>query len=123
MNWLILAAGAASGVICLIHVFAGGRHIAGPLLSARDLHDVPKYTQYYCWHLVTIVLAAMSLAFIYAAIGTGARDVAMVMGVIAAAFAVFGLIIVPVMKQSYREMPQGWLFVPVALLGIAGALQ
>ena len=123
MNWLILSAGGASGALCLIHVFAGGRHIVGPLLGARDLHDVPKYTQYYCWHLVTIVLAAMSLAFIYSAIGTGAQDVAMVMGVIAAAFAVFGLLIVPIMQQSYRQMPQGWLFVPVALLGIAGALQ
>lgn len=123
MNMLILLAGGASGIICLIHVFAGGRHIARPLLGARDLHDVPKYTQYYCWHLVTIVLAAMSLAFLYAAFSAGARDVAMVMGVIAAAFAVFGLLIVPITKQSYRQMPQGWLFLPVALLGIAGAMQ
>lgn len=122
MNICLFAAGVVSTAVFLIHTFVGGREIAAPLLAAKDLHPVPKFTQYYCWHLVTIVLAAMAAAYGFAAIDPSARDLAAFVTFLAAAFSVFGLILAPAKGQKYKHMPQGWLFVPVTALGVIGLL-
>ena len=70
-NFWLLAAGVAATITTLIHIFAGGPTVAAPLLAARDIAETPKLTNYYCWHIVTITLAAMSFAFIYASIMPG----------------------------------------------------
>ena len=121
LNIPFLAAGILSFAIWGIHTFAGGAAIARPLLAV-ELDSVVKYTQYYCWHIVTIVLLAVALAFTYSAFRTDANDLGWVMTVLAAAFALWGLLLPPFVRQAYSQLPQGWLFVPVALLGLWGLL-
>ncbi len=115
---LALAAGAASGGLALLHIVAGGRAIARPLIDARDIGETAKYTNYYCWHLVSIVLVLMSAGFFFAAFRPDPSDLTLLLTAIAAAFAVWGIVLPVSVGQSYGQMPQGWLFVPIAALGL-----
>ena len=74
MNGRFLGAAAIAGLTCVIHVWLGGREVAQPLLASGGLGKVPKFTNYYCWHLVTIVLAGLALAFGLVAWHAASRD-------------------------------------------------
>jgi hypothetical protein len=64
---LALAALAAF-VTFLLHLIAGGRTVAAPLLRASDLPRVAKLTMYYCWHIVSLLLFLLSAALAYASL-------------------------------------------------------
>lgn len=115
---------AAAGLSALwagVHLVLGGRQVAGPLRATSDaaLDPMARDTAWLCWHFVTGALILMALLFLGAALGgaTGLSATAL-----AATFALAGLILPPLMGQSYRVLPQGWLFVPVAALGLWGML-
>ena len=120
MNAFFLAAGIWCAVAWGLHTFLGGRAIARPLLAAGDLQDTPKYTQFYCWHIVTILLAVMAAGLVYAAFVPGAEDVALLVVGLAFALAVWGLALPKAVGQTFGEMPQGFLLLPIGLVGLAG---
>ncbi|MFK7861184.1 MAG: hypothetical protein AB8B64_20375 [Granulosicoccus sp.] len=122
MNVWLLSSGILTTAIWGIHTFLGGPSIARPLLSATDLGAVPKWTQYYCWHLVTITLAAMAVGLGYAAFVPEAHDVALLISFLALLFALFGLLLPLRAGVTYAEMPQGFLFLPVAGLAFVGVM-
>lgn len=117
--WFLLAA-VASAITFAVHFFAGGRFVARPLLADETLSNVPKYTAYYCWHLVSILLAGMALAFLRAGIMSGGRELAAVCVVFATVAAVWNIVMVGRYRLNYFQFPQAILFIPVALLGGAG---
>lgn len=117
--WLALAA-ALAAITTLIHVILGGREIATPLLATERLHAVPKFTMYYCWHLVTIMLAALALALGLAATGLGSRDLAVFATVGAALFCLWGLGMVALFRLRIAHFPQWALFAAIAASGAAG---
>lgn len=119
-NIWLLAAGAAAGLTTLIHIFAGGPSVARPLLAAADIDEVAKMTNYYCWHLVTITLAAMTVAFAYAALTPGEVALATMWTIIAAAFAAWSVALVVWKRQKALDLPQWTLFVVIAGLGAMG---
>ncbi|MCV0426788.1 MAG: hypothetical protein K5905_15105 [Roseibium sp.] len=91
-----------------------------PLLKATDLHPVPKYVTYYCWHIVTIVLAAIAIMFAVAGLKQDSMELAWAATALTAAFCILGLAVPPMKGQKYKNMPQGWLFLPIFLLGVLG---
>lgn len=119
-NYWLLAAGAAAGLTTLIHIFGGGPEVVRPLLAARDIGEVPKLVSYYCWHLVTITLTAMAFAFTYAALTPGEPMLAIMWTVIAAAFALWSILLVVWKQQKAIEMPQWILFAAIAALALPG---
>lgn len=112
-------AAALSLAIALLHVFGGGPSIARPLLGS-ELEPEPKYVSYYCWHLVSLTLVAMAVAFALAATFGDQWAIGGMASVLAASFALWGLVLGVTSGQGYRVIPQGWLFVPVAVLGGLG---
>ena len=120
MNGFFIAASIASFIAFLIHVFVGGPKIAKPLLEARDIQTVPKLTNYYCWHGITIVLFAMAASFAWAAFYPDGIELAVLATGLSGAFTVWGLGLVTVKGQSTRTMPQWVLFAVIAGLGLAG---
>lgn len=122
MNSLLLFASFLSLLVCLLHTFAGGRAIAVPLLKAQDLHPVPKYVTYFCWHIVTIVLAMLSILFVVAGFRPQSLELAWVATALTASFFLLGLAVPPIKKQKYKDMPQGWLFLPILILGALGSV-
>lgn len=122
MNIFLALAAALSALVALTHLFLGGRSIARPLLQASDLHDVAKYTNYYCWHLVTITLFAMAAAFAWAAAFPEARALAVCWTVLAALFGIWNFALAIWKKQSLLHMPQWILFLGVSVPAFLGVL-
>ncbi len=50
-----------------MHTFVGGVIVAKPLLADGSLPRASKWLNYYCWHVVTVLLAALCAAFAYIA--------------------------------------------------------
>ena len=119
MNTPLLAGAVLSLATWAIHLVLGGRDIARPLLEA-NLAPVPKLTAYYCWHLVTIVLFAMSGAYAYAAWVPGGRDVAILVTGLSVAFAAWSGLLVASRHPHPLELPQWILFLGIAATAAYG---
>jgi len=118
-NWY-LAASLISGATCIIHVFIAGRENAAPLLAADGLGKVPKFTNYYCWHMVSIVLAAQALAFAIASQMPAERSLAIFATGGSIAFTLWSLGMIAIFKLRPLDFPQWAFFAPTSLLGLAG---
>ncbi len=117
--WLLSAA-ALSLFTAGVHLFAGGAAVARPLLASRELDPVVKYTAYYCWHLVSLVLVAMPIGFGVGAVREESRELAVLMTALAAAFGLLSVWLVVWTRLGKWRLPQWALFVPIALLGAVG---
>lgn len=115
------AAAFLSSAWFLVHIFIGGREIAAPLRDSRALPMVVRETQYLCWHFTSAAIAFMAVAFALAAV-SGIAAYAVAATLLSAAFSVTGVGLVALRGKSFRILPQGWLFVPVAGFGICGLI-
>ena len=120
MNLWFLSAAILSFGICALHVTLGGREAARPLLATTELDRVAKFTNYYCWHLVTIAIALMAAAFAFAARPGANVDAAIFASATAAVFALWSVIMIVRHKLSPLQFGQWALFLPVGLLGAVG---
>ena len=114
-------AAALSAAWFLVHLVMGGKQIARPLLANTSLDPIVRDTQYLCWHLTT---AGIGVQAVLSALATGLNTPAYAVAgtLLAASFAATGIAIPPAVGQRFKAMPQGWLFVPVAALGVIGLL-
>jgi hypothetical protein len=108
-------------VVCALHVWLGGREAARPLLDS-ELRSIPKYTNYYAWHMVTIVIAAMGAAFAYAALVPDGRDVGLAALGLAIAFTLWSLTLIAWKYRRPTLLPQWLLFLSVSIAGAVGLL-
>jgi len=120
MNSLFFAsAGGLAAIWLSVHLFLGGREIARPLINATALDPVVRHTQYLCWHFTSVAIGCMSAFFVWAAV-SGEKIMAFAGTALALGFFVVGVGLVMSMHEDHTKLPQGWLFLPVALLGILG---
>ena len=120
MNWLY-AASVLSGLTALLHIFGGGKTAAQPLLES-SMEDGAKYTNYYCWHMVTIIIIAMSVSFYLAACNVQLIELAVLSTGLSFAFALWSCLLIVIKKQNPFVLPQWLLFFPIALLGLLGVV-
>lgn len=118
-NWFFLAAAALSIATAAIHVFIGGPEIAKPLLQA-EIPTAPKFTNYYCWHLVSITLVAMAIGFLIPALNASQTMSALTWTIISGAFAGWSLALIALKRRPVGELPQWALFTPIFVLGAIG---
>lgn len=114
-----IASGVA-GLWLVVHLYLGGKEIAQPLL-ASTLKPIPRDVLYMCWHFVSAGIAAMALFFGLAA-WLGDTSYAVAGTVLAGAFWIIGVAIAIRQGSSHLATPQGWLFLPIAALGLWGLL-
>lgn len=123
MNTFLAIAAGLSLFNLALHFFMGGRSIARPLLNDQNLTTEVKYVLYYCWHLVTLAIALQAGLFVVAMLypAMPETNALIIVGTLfAASFAVLGILMAPALRTSYSVLPQGWLFVPVAVCGVVG---
>jgi hypothetical protein len=120
MSSYLIAAAVLSFLVLGIHVFLGGPSVARPLLAAKDIEPVAKYTAYLCWHLITMVLVAMTAGFAHAAASPRGADVAVLMSVLAGGFAGWSGVLVVWKRQRAWDLPQWLFFLPISALGLLG---
>lgn len=114
---LWIAAG-LSALWCGVHVIVGERDVARPLRRSTTLDPLARDTAFLCWHLVSGTLALVTVLF---ALGiTVSPHYAIAGTLLAGEFVVVGFVLPRLIAVSYRQLPQGWLFVPVVALGLWG---
>lgn len=121
-NIWLFAAGGVAALSVLIHVFAGGPEIAHPLLRSKELPDVSKYVNYYCWHLVTMTIAAMAVGLIWASIDVTQTGLAYLWTVMAVLFTIWSLVLIRWKHQKIWHMPQWTLFGLISVLAVVGLI-
>lgn len=121
MNIYLIAAAAASFLTFAIHTWVGGPIIAKPLVDS-DMHRVPKFTNYACWHIVTIMLFAMGAAFMWAAFFPASTDLAWFVFLLSTATLGWFVVLILWKKLSWLEFPQWGLFVMINGLALMGLL-
>lgn len=116
---LFISASCLALLWLIVHLIAGGRQIIAPAWQVDALPPVVRNTLYLCWHFTSLAIFATAAVFGLAALGHD-QVFAMVGIGLAAGFAVIGIGMQIALRDSFFDLPQGWLFLPVALLGIAG---
>ncbi len=116
----LLGAAGLSAVWAGVHLFVGEAQVARPLRRADGLTPLARDTAWLCWHFVSITLVLMAALFFLGAMVSVHYAVAGVL--LAGGFVGIGVLLVPVIGQNFRTLPQGWLFVPVVALGLMGVL-
>jgi len=121
-NWLILSSGVLAAVTAVIHVVAGGKDVARPLLKS-SMDDVVKLTLYACWHIVSVSLVLSSLALL--ASGVGLVNAPSLVAFVSTLWLLFGVVFVVVTLGVARprgllRLPQWILLLPVGFLGLWG---
>jgi len=120
-EWSFFAAGGLSTLWLLVHGIMGGRDIVRPALAPSDLSPVVRYTLYICWHYTTVSIAMMAALFVWAGVSLNMTG-ATIATALAAAFSMVGIVLARRQGGQFRDLPQGWLFVPVAVLGGIGLI-
>ncbi|MBA3324338.1 MAG: hypothetical protein H0T41_03370 [Rhodobacteraceae bacterium] len=107
-----------AAVIAAIHSIAGGHEIARPLLRLEALSPTVTLTHYYCWHMATITLSGLSGAYVYAALASDGRVLAVFATLVSGLFCLWGLALLLWKRQRHRNLPQWILFAGLTASGI-----
>lgn len=118
VTWAIWTAAALSFAWFGVHTFVGGRQVARPFRDLEDLDHTLMATMWMCWQMVTATLFLMAVLFVMGAIVAPAY--AMAGAILSAGIAVAGIIAPLALGTTFKVLPQGWLFVPGAVLGLYG---
>lgn len=103
-----------------VHTFAGGRLVARPLLADQGLPAAAKWLAYYCWHLVTLMLAALTLAFAAMAGRIIAFEVALPLSIFCLCCSALSVAVALKGRIDPLRFPSTSLFAVLGLLGLAG---
>ena len=122
MNLWWTAAAAISAATVVIHVTLGGRDIARPLLALAQEDKQLKFGNYYCWHLVSIEITGLSLAFAWPAMTGRAQELAIAATMISISATGWSLAMITRFRLGFLEFPQWALFLPISLCGLAGGV-
>ena len=114
------SAAIASLTTFAVHTFIGGRLVARPLLTDRSLPKAAKWLAYYCWHITTVLLAAMATAYAYAAWSGEARDLTIGVTILALLLSVLSAGVAMRGRINPFRFPSTSLFAVTACLGGGG---
>jgi len=120
MNYWFLAASFAAIATFAFHTVVGGRFVARPLLAAEDVGKVARYTAYYCWHLVSILLAGLTLALLRAGLFSGGRELAAAAVTFSLCATVWSVAMIQRNNLGWVRFLQWMLFALIGFLGAAG---
>lgn len=121
MNKIQLVTGIGAAALAALHTFVGTPEVADPLL-ASDLEDRAKYINFFCWHIVTIVLWAAAAGYLWSATVRHSTELVTFLTFMMAGIGFWGVLLPPSVGLSYMTMPQGWLFFPIVTLAIFGLI-
>lgn len=122
MNLWYAAAAILSATTCGLHIIFGGREAAQPLLASTEIDLLTKFTNYYCWHLVTIMIGALAVAYGYAAWMITSADLGLFATGITFLFALWSVAMIIHFRLPALKFQQWALFAPIGILGLIGSV-
>ncbi|SNY92675.1 hypothetical protein SAMN04515647_2944 [Cohaesibacter sp. ES.047] len=115
---LLIAAAIMSGTTTCLHLILGGKGIVRPMLASQlPTHVI--HTLYFCWHLVSLVLLGMTIAFIVPFFHGSADVLVASASLLAWLIAAWNIAYVVKKGLAFGVLPQWILFVGIALPGTA----
>lgn len=117
--WFWIAT-ATSATTFVVHTFVGGPRVTGPLLKNEALPKAAKWLAYYCWHIVTLLLLHMSVAYGLVAAGRAPRELALFLGLNAASFSILSVLVTLRGGIAPYRFPSTTLFLVIAVATFAG---
>jgi len=122
INIWLLSSAILAFAVCLLHLFAGGKIAARPLLADEKFNDIAKYTLWYAWHIVTLALLGFGVMLLLAAFVPQLIALAFAAILLVASITVLSLAMIIKFRLKPLHFPQWLLFLPVLGLGIVGVL-
>ena len=119
----ILAAACVAAIVTFaVHTFVGGRYAARPLLADTRLPRASKWLNYFCWHVVTVLLAILAAVLGAGALGQVHADAIRLVAVIAASISVTSVAVTLKAGIPPLRFPATYLLAIVAGLAAWGSL-
>ncbi len=119
---LYILAGLAALALAVGHVVGGGQLVVDPLMAANDLAPEAVWLSYFTWHVGTIIMVMMGLAYLFAAVRIGNRSLVVFSSLMALGFAGLGLSLAIYGNSVLWATPAPYAFGPIGILGFLGAL-
>jgi hypothetical protein len=120
-SFLFWAAAATAFTTFCVHTFIGGIYVARPLLADEGLPRASKWLAYYCWHLVTLMLAAVTLVYAALAVPVIASDIALSLSLFCLCCSALSIAVAIKGRIPPLRFPSTSLFAALGLIGLAGA--
>ncbi len=125
MNKLLLSAAVLAAFVTAVHVIAGGKDVASPLL-ASSISEEPRLTLYAVWHMVSVLLGISAAALVRAAMPKHQAGMASAVRLLALLWGASGLVFLVVAATQageglFLKLPQWVLLLPVSVLAWLGA--
>ena len=119
---MIATAALVGAVTFYVHTFVGGRRVAAPLLADQNLPKESKWLNYYCWHIVTILIAMMAIGLALVAMGRASSDLAWFIGISSLLLSVLSAAVATKGDIAPYRFPSTTLFAAIGGLAIGGLL-
>ena len=124
MNGFLLLSGSLAALTAAVHIVAGGKEIARPLLGS-GLKEEVKLTLYACWHLVSVAFVLSALVLLATGVGFFGTAPHSLAAFISVLWLLFGIVFLAVTLVVARpgglfRFPQWVLLVPVGVFGLCG---
>ena len=125
MDGLLIIAGVLALLTSVIHIFAGGRDVAEPLLDTSLPNDA-KYALHACWHFVSIFFVVTALYLLSSGLGVVEQGPGLII-LISGLWLLFGLLFLGITVRvngpgGVFKLPQWVLLLPVGVLGLLAVL-
>ena len=125
MNKLLLSASILAVGVTVVHIWAGGRDVAVPLLVSH-LAEEPRLTLYAVWHMVSVLLGISAVTLGRAALPGCGVSIAAAVRLIAVIWILSGLVFLSVAATQpgeglFLKLPQWMLLIPIGVLAWFGA--
>jgi hypothetical protein len=120
--FLMWSAAFTSIITFAVHTFIGGPRVARPLLASTHLPVASKWLNYYCWHITTVLLLAMSAGYAYVALHPDRPELAVFLTALSAALSVLSAVVAIKGGINPFRFPSTSLFAAVCVLGLSALL-
>ncbi len=119
MHFFHWAAAALAGMTLAVHVFAGGKAVARPLLADTNLPPESKWLNYYCWHITSVMIGFICAAFIWLAISPPQQPMVILLSSLTAAVSLLSAWVAHKGGIHPLRLPSTTLFAAISALGWA----
>jgi hypothetical protein len=120
MNLFLLTASGIATIVCLLHIILGGHEAVRPLFQSKNLELVPRFTHYYCWHVVTLTIGTVAFVFGMGAVGYASVDLVALVVVLSGLFCIWSIVMIAWHRLNPFDFPQWGLFALLTIIGAFG---
>ena len=122
MNEILLLASGVNLITFFVHWQIGGIYAARPLLAAKDITKASRWLNYFCWHIVTILMLIMTGELGLTAFDLVSTDTIALVALIAGSISLLSIAVT--LRAGIRpyRFPASYLLAVVAALSLAAIL-